>query len=64
MKYLAVLEVSQKQNFIFRTNRLAEQIGASILIREVTEELPRRYAKAEEFVFAGGGKSVYEFEQV
>lgn len=62
MKYLVVMEVSQKQNYIFKTNRLAEQIGASIAIREVTETLPMRYAAPEEYVFAGGGKSVFEFD--
>ena len=61
MRYLVVMEVSQKQRYIFRTNRLAEQIGASILIRELTEKLPRCFSSQEEFVFAGGGKSVYEF---
>ena len=29
MKYLVVMEVSQKQNYIFKTNRLAEQICRS-----------------------------------
>ena len=62
MKYLVVMEVSQKQNFIFKTNRLAEQIGASIAIREVTEKLPNQFASPAEYVFAGGGKSVYEFD--
>ena len=62
MKYLVVMEVSQKQNYIFKTNRLAEQIGASIAIREVTETLPMRYASSVEYVFAGGGKSVFEFD--
>lgn len=62
MKYLVVMEVSQKQNYIFKTNRLAEQIGASIAIREVTEALPKLYAVKEEYVYAGGGKSVFEFD--
>ena len=61
MKYLVVMEVSQKQGYIFQTNRLVEQIGASILIRELTEELPKKFSTEQEFVFAGGGKSVYEF---
>lgn len=64
---LVVLEVSQKQNYIFRTNKLKENIGASMIIREVTEDLPDTIIKAENLtalaseVFKGGGKSVYEF---
>lgn len=33
---LAVLEVSQKQSYIFSSNRLKENIGASIVISEIT----------------------------
>ena len=60
-EFLTVLEVSQKQKYIFQTNRLAENIGASIIIREVTEELPIQFISPEEYVFSGGGKSVYAF---
>lgn len=60
-EYLVVLEVAQKQKYIFQTNRLAENIGASIIIRKVTEEMPRKYASPEEFVYSGGGKSLYAF---
>lgn len=43
MEFLVVLEVSQKQNYIFKTNRLAENIGASIIIRDITEKIPDEY---------------------
>lgn len=62
MEYLVVIEVSQKQNYIFRTNRLKENIGASIVIRRITEEIPNHFCESSHFVFAGGGKSVYSFE--
>lgn len=68
MKTLVVLEVSQKQNYIFRTNKLKENIGASMIIREVTEDLPDQVIEQEGLstcgscVFKGGGKSVYEFD--
>lgn len=69
MEYLVVMEVSQKQGYIFKSNRLAENIGASILIRDITEELPEQIVKklAEErqekagLVLRGGGKSIYAF---
>lgn len=37
-KTLVMYEISQKQNYIFRTNRLIENIGASTIIRQLTEE--------------------------
>src|SRR5690625_1300273 len=36
-KTFVMYEVSQKQNYIFQTNRLLENIGASHIIREITE---------------------------
>lgn len=62
MEYLVVLEVSQKQGYIFKTDRLVENIGASIIIRKITEEIPKKYTNENEFVFEGGGKSVYAFD--
>lgn len=66
MKTLVVLEVSQKQNYIFRTNKLKENIGASMIIREVTEDLPDQFlgGTGGSVVFKGGGKSVFEFDSV
>lgn len=62
MKKLVVLEVSQKQNYIFCTDRLAENIGASMIIREITEEIPLEFLPDKKaLLFAGGGKSVFEF---
>lgn len=63
MEYLVVLEVSQKQAYIFKTNRLAENIGASIIIRDITENISEQIAENffGEKVLSGGGKSVYAF---
>ena len=64
MKYLVVMEVSQKQNYIFRTDRLAENIGASLIVRRITEELPpgfEHYTKNRSFM--GGGKAVFQFPE-
>lgn len=71
MEYLVVMEVSQKQKYIFKTNRLAENIGASILIRDITEVLPERMAEetaeqtkaAQKLILKGGGKCVYAFSE-
>lgn len=59
---LVILEVSKKQDYIFRTNVLAENIGASLIIRDITEELPLedRFAKYQaETLLIGGGKSLF-----
>ena len=69
MEFLVVMEVSQKQNYIFKTNRLAENIGASILIRSITEslakeiavEIEEKYQQTCEIILEGGGKSIYAF---
>lgn len=69
MEYLVVMEVSQKQNYIFKTNRLMENIGASVIIREITEVIPERAAEeavsqlggTQKLILEGGGKSVYSF---
>lgn len=69
-EFLVILEVSKKQTYIFKSNKLKENIGASIIIREVTEELPERILRYKEingskennYVFAGGGKSMFRFE--
>lgn len=73
MEHLVVIEVSQKQNYIFKTNRLAENIGASIHIRDITEEMPKALADEAvqetecggswQLVLQGGGKSVYGFSE-
>lgn len=50
-KCLVVIEVSQKQRYIFSSNRLRENIGASIVVAKMTEEIPRlalqEYANSE-----------------
>src|SRR5690625_7830073 len=38
IKHLVMYEVSQKQQYIFRTNRLLENTGGSYIIRDLTEK--------------------------
>lgn len=47
-KTIVMYEISQKQHFIFRTNRLLENIGASHIIRELTTD-PRNFFNSAEF---------------
>jgi len=67
-RWLVMYEVSQKQRYIFRSNRLRENIGASMIIRWLTDEperffdkwnvrMPRPLHKS-----VGGGSALYVFE--
>lgn len=40
MSSLVLWEVSKKQGYIFSSNRLKENIGASIIVEKVVEDLP------------------------
>ena len=64
MGFLTVLEVSKKQDYIFKTNRLRENIGASYIIEYTTEKLPETICRKNggKKISAGGGNSIYYFE--
>ena len=63
MNYLVLSEVSRKQDYIFKSNKLLENVGASEIIKYVTEELPQKLLAENngEDIFQGGGKSLYIF---
>lgn len=64
MGVLNVLEISKKQYYIFKSNRLRENIGASEIIRYVTEERAEEYCKNNNgrLINSGGGRTVFYFE--
>lgn len=72
MRYLMILEVSQKQAYIFSSNKLKDNIRCSKNICQVTE--PEYFAPIAEkaglafseesnLVYSGGGHTVLEFDQ-
>ena len=61
MAYLLITEVSKKQEYIFKSNKLTENIGASKIIEYITEELPSKFISQDKSVYEGGGKSLYKF---
>ena len=64
---LVLWEVSRKQSYIYQSNRLKENKGASIIIEEVTKELPKKvdptYTDKDKkyLIYNGGGSSLYRF---
>lgn len=69
-KFLVISEVSKKQGYIFKTNKLKENIGASAIIEYITEDLPKeklaevlgkdtKKIEDENVVNAGGGNSLF-----
>lgn len=41
-QYLVIMDVSQKQRYIFGSNRLKENVGASIVIAQMTNTIPNK----------------------
>lgn len=64
MGFLTVLEVSKKQKYIFKSNRLRENIGASEIIAFVTQELPKELCDEYngKHISSGGGSSIFYFQ--
>lgn len=65
-KYLVILEVSQKQAYIFQYKKLVNNISASSLIEYVTgseyfKKAAVGYSKEKNMVYQGGGHTVLEF---
>ena len=67
-KYLAIMEVSQKQAYIFGSNKVADNIVNSAIIAKclspeyIKEALGGTYDEPENFVYSGGGHTVLEFD--
>ena len=67
-KYLTILEVSQKQAYIFASRQLKENAARSADIQYVTDSAfftrvaGTRYLEAQNLVYSGGGHTVLQFD--
>ena len=69
MRTLMIMEISKKQHYIFKSKKLKDHIGASTIIRYITERLDKDVDELNlekydgSIVLKGGGKSIYIFEK-
>lgn len=61
MRYLGLWEIAKKQQYIFKSNKLIEAVGASLIIKQITECFDEYSLKDENFIIKKGGKSLYNF---
>ena len=67
-KVLVILEVSQKQAYIFSSNKLKENVIGSGEIEYVTsteffeKAAPGKYTKEQNMVYSGGGHTILQFD--
>ena len=64
-RYLVITEVSQKQAYVFSSNKLKDNVTNSEAIRRVTsEKYLRRFSDKFKIVSEGGGHTILEFEDL
>lgn len=66
MEALVLWEVSKKQQYIFSSNKLKENRGASIIIEDIVEKMPYEINPnyVENLIYNGGGSSLYRFSDI
>ncbi|MCI2779027.1 hypothetical protein ACQR22_02025 [Clostridium perfringens] len=62
MGSLVLWELGKKQTYIFNSNKLKDAIGASLIIKDFSEDYYNDLLKEENFITRGGGKTIYYFE--
>lgn len=62
MRYLVLWEFAKKQEYIFKSNKLVEAVGASLIIKKFTEDFGDYKLNEEDFIIKKGGKALYEFK--
>lgn len=62
-EYITLIEIGHKQKYIFSSNRLSENIGASIIIKNATEKDAKNFYEKyrPDVIYEGGGNALYVF---
>jgi hypothetical protein len=61
-QWLMLVEATGIQPYLFGSNQLAQNIGASELVRQATEDWVREFAPHGAIVYAGGGNAMLIFD--
>ena len=64
MKYLSLWEFGRKQDYIFKSNKLIEAVGASLIIKKLTEDFKDYSLDDKKFILKKGGKALYLFDTI
>ena len=62
---LVLVDTSQIQSFIFGSNRLRENVGASSLVSQATEAWPKKIVENKNpspLIYSGGGNVLLAFD--
>ena len=59
---LVLIEATGIQSYIFGSNQLAQNIGASELVRQATEDWAQELSQGAEIVYRGGGNAMLIFD--
>lgn len=62
MGKLVLWELGKKQSYIFKSNRLIDAIGGSLIIKDFSEDFSQEGLLEENFITKGGGKTLYFFD--
>lgn len=63
MGNLVLWELGKKQNYIFKSNKLKDSIGASLIIKDFSEDFFQEKLNENNFIMRGGGKTLYYFDE-
>ncbi|GAB4533422.1 MAG: hypothetical protein Kow0063_15360 [Anaerolineae bacterium] len=61
-QWLMLIEATGIQPYLFGSNQLPQNIGASELVRQATEDWVKEFALKENIVYAGGGNAMLIFD--
>src|SRR6266853_3042190 len=64
MSILTIVDVTGTQKYIFGTNKLRENIGASEIVAQATSKWIRELVSKEKVIYCGGGNALLLFDDL